>query len=304
MAKIAKTQKVCEDHSGIFWAAVLILLGIFFSLYTFGIINLASWPSFKLYWPIFLILAGVAFLFKKKGIGWILILLTIILGIISGFSSIVSNCGEERSTSQKIDLDRLDKGIKSMEVYLGFGAGEISIGKTPDYLYINQIHTRDQKNPIFAYESEGSVAQISVRRSGGCFFGSNTKESWDVKLFENMPKKIKLSYGAARVDADLRGLSADSLEINAGASSTRIVFDDYTTNAKIDIGASEIKLEFPKTAGIKVTLDIGATSHNFNKLDEFVEKEGVFSTKNYELAENKIQITIDAGASSIESSFY
>ena len=303
MPKKTPNHSKCEiNYSDFFWAIVLIALGIFFGLHTLGIFNLAVWPSFIYYWPVFLILAGVAFLFKKRGIGWTLIIATVILGMMSGWTAIAQSCGEERTVVQNVSMGN---EIQNLDVSLNFGAGEVVINKgNNDYIYYNRIHTSDEKDPSLDYEKSGSDAGLSIKRSGGCFLGNHAKETWDIKLAPNISKNLNLKYGASSLKADLRELNVDNLEINAGASSTEIVFDKHSTNVKIDMGASDIKFAFPKSTGVKITMDVGATSDNLKDLEEFVKTGDSYYTKNYNSAENKIEIKIDAGASSIESSFY
>ncbi len=294
-----KGRRICQNISGLFLGAILLALGIIFLLQTLGLINIAVWGSFKYYWPVGLILAGTAFLFRARGIGWIFIIATIILGMMTGWSYAVSECGEPRSIEQKISMD---PEIEKMDIELDFGAGEVDIGAGDNqFLAVNNVETSDKKDPEFVFEKSGSTGRLSIQRHNGCFLGDSIKQKWNLGLAPGIPKTLKMDYGAANVNMDLRKLFVERVELDTGASSTEITFDSYPTKAVIETGASDMQLFFPKDAGVKISIDSGATSTD---LEGFTKNNNSYYSENYEASQIKINVSIDAGASSIKASFY
>jgi len=264
-----------------------------------GIINIAIWNSFKYYWPIGLILAGIAFLFRARAIGWILIIATIIFGIMTGWSYAVADCGDARTIEQKINSV---EGIDNLDLDLDFGAGEIKIQKgSEEFFAVNKVQTSDKNNPFIKFTSSGSKGKIMVKRAKGCFLGENTTHVWNLSLIPDIPKNLYMDYGAANVFMDFRDLNVQTFSLHSGASATRIIFDDYNTSGSINTGASDIKMDFPENTGVKISVDSGATSTN---MEGFLKKNNVFYSENYDYAKNKIEIGINAGASSIKAHFY
>ena len=85
-----KKIKQPKNHSRTFAGTLLIAIGIIFFLKMLGIINFSIWQGFRDYWPIGLILVGLALIFRMKWLAVSFLFLTLLFGALYS-SPIYSN---------------------------------------------------------------------------------------------------------------------------------------------------------------------------------------------------------------------
>lgn len=88
--------------------------------------------------------------------------------------------------------------------------------------------------------------------------------------------------------------------LESGASTINVeVGDSIQNNAILDFktGASSIDVNFPESVGVKITAETGLSSQEFTG---YSEKDGVWYSKDYEKKLKKIELKLNAGASSIK----
>jgi len=113
---------------------------------------------------------------------------------------------------------------------------------------------------------------------------------------------LDIDFGAAELDVDLRGLLVRSLDIDTGASDSHIIFGSYPTSVEINTGASSVEFEFPSNMHVIFDYDGGASSID---LDGFYKEDSIWYSDGFDNSSlDVISINIDAGASSIDGSFY
>ncbi|MFC2134872.1 LiaI-LiaF-like domain-containing protein [Bacteroidota bacterium] len=281
----------------LFTGIILILIGIIILLKTTGVINIAIWEGFSTYWPVGLILAGIAFMLKARALGIVFIALTIIFGGVFVADQFVS--GETRMIVQEVPFD---ENITHLELDLDFGAGEVFIAAgSDDYLVKNIVNTSDIENPVLKFKKTGSDAKVSISRDGSFPAFGNVENQWDVRVSPTPTISMDLDYGASEMKIDLRGLKTDELDIDSGATSTKVIFGLYSTAVEINTGASELNLKFPEEAGVKIEIDGGAIGTD---LPKFKKLGSTYYSDDYDEKEVQIKINIDAGATSISGKFY
>jgi hypothetical protein len=285
------------NNYSLFTGIVLIIIGIILVLKTTGVITIPIWEQFGTFWPIGLILAGVAFMLRAKALGVVFIALTLILGglfVVEQFEN-----GETRELVQEIAYD---SEVEYLELVLDFGAGDVSIvSGNNDYLVKNMVNTSDVEDPSFEYTKDGNIAKLSISREGSFPQFARIKNEWDITVSSAPVISLDLDYGATSMEVDLKELKTEKIDIDSGATSTKIIFGSYATTVNIDAGASDLNFEFPSDVGVMIDLDGGAVSAD---LDGFKKTDGTYYSDGYDDKELKIYIDIDAGATSIKGKFY
>lgn len=144
-------------------------------------------------------------------------------------------------------------------------------------------------------------SRVNIERVGGAAFGRVPKDTWDVELSPETNFDMNLDYGAAEMNLDLENIKVNRLEIDSGAATTNLKFGSYPTRATMKTGASTVNMKFPKDIGVMVEVEGGAVSSNFN---DFIKKDKTYYSENYDEREDNIEVSINAGASSIKGEFY
>jgi len=286
-----------KHHSKIFFGSMLIIIGLLFFLKNLGVLTFPTISGFATFWPVGLILVGIALILKRKWIASGIIFITIVLGILHLVQS-VDFVGESREVIQTVPSDF---GVEEVTLNLAYGAGDVTIQKgSANFLMKNTAQTADSQDPEVDYDRQGNKASISVERHGSNVWHHQNDE-WDIELSEEVLYVLDMDYGAADIEVDLRGLQVDELSVETGASNTEITFDKYPTSVTFDMGASNVDLNFPKDYPVIVRTETGLTSID---LEGFKKESSVYRNEYYKEGKPAIEIEINAGASSIEGDTY
>jgi hypothetical protein len=282
-----------SDSQGRIAAGIaLILIGLVWLLGEMGLIGTAFFKAIAPFWPIGIIIVGIAILLKWGSFAWLMLFMTLGLAIYSGVHHI-SERGIERTIEKKVDAV---PGVKEVHMKLAYGAGTIKLSRGGSELLKADIRTADIQDPDLTAKQEGESMQIDMDRNGGVWGA----DEWDLALSDDVTYVIDLDYGAADAEFDLRELRVDQLDLETGATSTEIDFGRHPTKAAISAGASSIELAFPEGYPAKVVVESGLSNVELNG---FSKQENEYLSPAYQEGMDHISVRIEAGASSIEGSF-
>jgi hypothetical protein len=122
-------------------------------------------------------------------------------------------------------------------------------------------------------------------------------------LREATPLRLEVETGACQMDLDLTSLLVRDLRIATGASSTLVRMPTAAgeTRARVSAGAAEVKVRIPPgvAARIRVPTSLGEV-----KVDQsrFPGGSGSFESPDYAEARNKVDLSIEIGAASVDVS--
>ena len=286
-----------KNSSGLLTGILLIIITLIFTLKFFGILEFSVLGSLKIMLPLSLLLIGLAIIFRNRWLAASIFILMIALGIfyLTGSSQL-----EQREVLNEIPFE---EGIDAISIGIDYGAGKIKIGAaSPGYLIRHIAKTTDANDPSMEFEKNNSKAKIKIERQAGFSFLKKHKDSWNIALSQNVEIDMKLNYGAANMEIDLKKLKVKELDIDSGATSTQIAFGIYPTKANIDTGVSSLDLKFPGDIGVMIDMDTGAISIELEGFRE-LEKNKFYSL-NYDENKENIEVKINAGASSIKGKIY
>ena len=159
-------------------------------------------------------------------------------------------------------------------------------GKGGKFTYA--VKRSEEKASIYIEREDGDLRFNDDNKSAKIKLALNTEPVWDVNL----------DVGAAKLDFDLSKFKVKKLDLDGGAASFEIKLGDRYEKSyvNIDAGASEIIIKVPATSGCDLNLSTvlsGRTISGFEKVDH-----GHYRTDNFDSAQNKIYITVDAAVSS------
>jgi hypothetical protein len=184
---------------------------------------------------------------------------------------------------------------------LDAGAGSFTIAQTCTSL-IEARTSSSIGSYEFRTESTDSSAQVYATMEGHKA-GWRTR-GWrnrvDLRLNERPEWRLDLDIGAAEVDLDMRPYKVQSLDLDAGAAKVVIRLGALARESDISInaGASSVRLEVPEAAGCEIRVDAPLSSKKFPGFTRI--GDGVYRTENFDTADHKITIRLDAGVSSLK----
>lgn len=308
----------------VFWAFILIAIGILFMLNNFGIFEF-GWRALWSLWPLILIFWGISILPMKDGIK--IAALVAVLGFTIVFFNRISerssfwhfhnfhgfsdqdwegNDNEEGDTytykNQDLNVP-FDSLVTRGMLQLDAAAGNFNVqGVTSDMLAFNK--TGDIGNYSLTTTDENGRKKITLSMEKGRVRHSVEENQVNIKLNEKPSWNLGLDIGAAEITMDLRDYKIDTANVNAGASSIDIKIGDKNpvTVMSFNAGASSIQVDIPKESGCQIKSESFMISKEF---DGFIKKgDGVYQTPNFSSGKNKIYLTVKTAISKIEINRY
>lgn len=332
-----------ERKSNILWGAVLIVLGFLFLGTNLDWFEL-NWSFRKIaqFWPIMLILAGVAaFLSHKKSVynatSALLIAFAIPFGIFTCVDDGVKEIKDEISDGINIDIDDFDDDddnssassdtttgdrnkqyfavemspqVKEATLKLGGGAAEFDLEESPNRLF--EATTLLSFKTGYTLEEEtiagSKVIDFSMEdKKGKSFnFGDDNKIDNNVllKLSTAPVWNIDMGIGAGEVDFDFTNYKVKKLDIETGAASIDIKLGDKQEKVDVDIksGVASVKIKVPESVGCEIKMEGALNAKDFDDFEKI--KDGLWQTKGFDKATKKIYLNVESGLSSLKIDRY
>ncbi len=332
-----------ERKSNIFWGAILIVLGFLFLGANLDWFEL-NWSFRKIaqFWPLMLILAGVAAFFNHKksvynATSALLIAFAIPLGIFTCVDDGVKEIKDEFSDGINIDIDDFDDDndnyssnsdttagdrnkqyfavemtpeVKEATLKLGGGAAEFDLEESPNRLF--EATTLLSFKTGYTLEEEtvagSKVINFSMKdKKGKDFnFGDDNKIDNDVllKLSTAPVWNIDMGIGAGELDFDFTNYKVKKLDIETGAASIDIKLGDKQDKVDVDIesGVASVKIKVPESVGCEIKMDGALNAKDFDNFEKI--KDGLWQTKGFDKATKKIYLNVDSGLSSLKVDRY
>jgi hypothetical protein len=314
-------------YKHLFWAIILIALGVLFILNNLGVLHF-SWYQFLYLWPLILVIWGIAILPVRDAVKLIMVAGVFVITVLfinsapshpswasrfhrSGPFSWEWDDEEDESDTRANTVNQnlvvpLDSLATHGSLDLDATAGTFTFsGEAKDFLEFSK--TGDVGNYEMTTSEGTGRKDITLHLNGKGSSHHFKKNHVEIKLNPKPSWNLNLDIGAASMEMDLSNYKIDTADFDAGASSINLKLGDknpvsvFTFNA----GASSIHLSVPKSAGCQVSSESFLISKTF---DGFKKKEGekgnIYETDNFARATSKIYITVKTAVSSIEIERY
>lgn len=185
-------------------------------------------------------------------------------------------------------------GLLEVEVRLGFGGGELTIGQA-------------QPGMLISGTFEGGVTQKSNGRgrielepvNPGRTFVTYGPVHWEVGVTGAIPVDLRLDTGGNRATIDLTALRIRRLEFHTGASETNLRLPAAgQTSVRVACGFASVNVEVPQgvAARIRGTVSLGSTNVDETRFPRLID---CWASADYETALDRVDIAIEGGFGSV-----
>jgi hypothetical protein len=187
------------------------------------------------------------------------------------------------------------EGATEASVKIQFGAGELTTGAAVTGHLVDGTFLGGVKHRIVG---AGRV-ELEQDTSRGLPWLAH-RSSWTVGLPAEVPLELRVNAGASRSLLDLRDLRVRSLDLQTGASETRILLPRAAgqTSVRAQAGAASLSLEIPAgvAARIRTRVVLGSV-----QVDEtrFPPVAGGYESADYATAVNRVDIDVQGGVGSL-----
>lgn len=258
----------------LFWGLVLVILGGLLLLQTLGII---TWNIWMVFWPALLILAGA----------WML------LG--PGLS-------KRTSTSENLSIPLESAQEAVIDINHGAGLLKMGAGANP----VNLVDGTFSGGVEHRVDYSSHWASLTLSTPSNLIFGipggvGSEGLRWDLRLNDTIPMEVRLHTGAGETRADFSSLQVSKVSLHTGASSTTITLPARARFTSVDVsaGAAAVVLRIPQGVAGRIHLKTGLVGSKIDT-NRFPLNGSVYETPDYESAQNRVEIFVEAGVASIE----
>lgn len=297
------------DQRGFGFGGALILVGIVALLWNFDVLPDRFWPVAWSLWPVSLVAvgAGLALSRIRAWLGSTAFLVVLVAGFGAAWGLAAAGQGPvlHRET---IAVNLGEATAASLEVNVGAGSLTLGADAPPDLLIAGKLESRAVDN-AFSMSTSHTPGSRSVIRLGSLperefsfWPGQDPSEDWFLHLTPDIPTEVRVEAGAADIDLDLRDLLLQRLEIEGGAADIDVVMPAAagTTEASIEVGAASVRITVPEGVAARIEVDAGLSSVQIDEGRFPQVSDEVYISPDFERAANRIDISIDAGASHVE----
>jgi hypothetical protein len=304
-----------------FWPLLLIALGLVFLLSNLGFISGVSWLAVANLWPLLLVLIGLDIAFAQRWPVATLAAEVLVIGAglavmayapsltgglitfhVGGGGSGVSEAGVPRLGANSLSL-RLNGGAARSYRVSGGASNLVEARSANRDLRLTQ--SRSQTAPSGAERVDVRIDQVST--DGGVFRASPAEIT--VQVASDVPATLDINIGAGEFDVDLSEIAVTDARLNIGASSVRLVLPKPTGDVAVRLngGASSLTVTVPNGVEARISTSGGLLSLRSDnpRLGTGGGTGGCLAcgssveTTGYAAAADRVTVTITAGASSI-----
>ena len=286
------------------FATLLIVLGVLLLLQTTGALPWELWASIWRFWPVLIIALGINLAFGRR-MPWLAASLIAVVLIAAVGMAIATFDGRATGVESVAALEEPLNGVKNVDVSIDLGAGTLSIGSLPETsasLVEGELRSFGISDVRTSVTRSGDYAELRLSTNGVIFdFFGNPDRLWEVRLSPMPIISIDLDTGASDLTLDLTGLNVSNLSVRGGAADIEILAPRNAghVNIDIDVGAANVDVVIPEFVGARIDAALGLSGLSVDEA-RFPKTDGVYMSRDFDTAANRIELEIDAGASSVE----
>lgn len=292
-----------EKSGQFFWGLFFLTIGTLFFLDKFDILR-GDFQFIWDIWPIVFIFIGIKVIAKKTIFAPIVnVVFGIFFGILiyGGYQNIIGHRSikydrvdnEEEYEVKKYNHPFNDE-LEYAELDLKSSAGTLVIKRSTKDL-VKCIAKGSLANYNFDVNENDANAYITVEldNENDIIFNGKNRNKLELQLNSEVIWNMDLEIGAAKSWIDLSEYKVNKLKLKTGATDTKLTLSDLLSKTElfVEVGAAILEIKIPKNSGCKITGEMTLIGKD---LDGFDKKDSdYYMTKNYDDAENIINIRID-----------
>jgi hypothetical protein len=284
---------------------LLVGFGTLLLLTVSGVAGLGIWFELVSYWPVLLILLGIKMILAPRAplVGMAVVSLVIVATIAAAW---VPLSVERIDDTPRIAYSTPLENTETFELGMGFVSGRVALRSDPsgDRLFAVDFNNRPAD---VIHDHMGSFSKIYLSTDGfsvdysdgeGDFTLSGLAD-WDLMVSPDVALDLDIRAGAADLDLDLTHLNVRRVFVGAGASQVRIRLPDSgKTLVEIEAGAADIQITVPQGVAARIDNDSFLNSTSIDS-GRFPKLDGEHRSPDFFTAEDRVDIDIEAGASSV-----
>ncbi|MFT4734951.1 MAG: putative DNA binding CopG/RHH family protein [Arcticibacterium sp.] len=334
-----------RNNSNVFLGAILVAVGAFFLAFNYDLFDFEySFRTIAKFWPILLILAGVAVLLHEKKSFYnpttaLLVAFAIPLGIYSAASDGVDEISGEFKDNFHLDWDQDEDWDDSDRKGYNEGSDAVKKGKRTEQKFsvpmtngleeaslsfgggAAEFHLKKSKNDLFEATTLLNIGnyrlsdeltnnrheidfEMKSRQNKNFNFSDNDHNEIFLELSTKPIWSIDMSIGAGDLDFDLSGFKVKNLDIHTGAASVDVKLGDKLKKVSVQVESGVAKVEISVPENVGCEIEMDGAL-NSKDFDNFQKKDNsTWRTADFTKADKKIYIKISSALTAVSVNRY
>jgi len=238
----------------------------------------------------------------------VLILTGVVIGLAIAVVAAMSLRTVNMASLESFSQAQAVEGATQADVQVHFGAGNLAISAlqpSDDSLSRLRFEGPSDLRPDTTYTVSDGVGHVGFISRGAqevwlnLPFVGRARDHADlgVRLSPNVPLTLDVAAGAADSDLDLTKLRVTRLDLQSGASDTRIQLPEAAgfTTLSAKAGVGELRIDVPPTvaADIEITNALGNRTVDQTRFRSF--GNGHYRSVDYDTATNRVEMRLELG---------
>ncbi|MFT5884443.1 MAG: hypothetical protein ACI9IP_000898 [Arcticibacterium sp.] len=334
-----------RKNSNVFLGAILVAVGAVFLAFNYDLIDFEySFRTIAKFWPVLLILAGVAVLLHEKKSFYnpttaLLIAFAIPLGIYSAASDGVDEISEEfkdefhfdwdededwdesdrgsynegseglkkgKRTEQKFSVP-LTNGLEEASLNFGGGAAEFHLKESKNDLFgaTTLLHTGNYRLSDELKNNRHEIDfEMKSRKNKSFNFGDNDHNEIFLELSTKPVWSVDMSIGAGDLDFDLSSFKVKKLDIHTGAASVDVKLGDKLEKVNVEVESGVAKVEISVPENVGCEIEMDGALNSKDFNNFLKEGNSTWRTADFNKADKKIYIKVSSALTAVSVNRY
>lgn len=252
-------------YRGLFWPAVLILIGLLALLANTGVISTDRLNLLIDLWPVVLVVIGLELIARRalQGPAAEVASVLIVLVAVGGALAYVALAPNPNGTGT-LSSTAPGAGIDHASLEIDVGAATVNItGDAPTGVLYNATIDYSGPKPQVSLDTSSGRLKISQGNSSFGVFRNN-RFKLQLAINSSVPWTIVTNSGAATETYDLAGVHVGSIELNTGASREDITLGTPSGVVPISINGGALTVNVHRPAGVAASVSVSGGLVNLN----------------------------------------
>ena len=194
-------------------------------------------------------------------------------------------------------------GATKANVLIEPGAGDLRVGsqRQADILIKGTVPAEGVNSIKSSYTVSNGTGNYTLRGMEGTVFLPSTnlnKWTWSLNLTDQVPLDLVLGIGAGNIDADLRELDLDSLQVKMGVGNSTVVLPQVgNLDAQVEGAIGQLNIQVPE--GMEVLVRTDTALSGVSVPEGYVRTGDVYKSPGYDQAEERTNLSLNLAIGSV-----
>jgi hypothetical protein len=282
----------------VFWATLLILLGLIILGMNTGMISYGFLGLVVDNWPVLLIVIGLFYLFERTKAWYVPVIISVILTVLAIVYANQQYPWDGRGITLVEQV--IPEGAERLNLTLRLDVGPLKVVSGTPYNLSGQLEYAVNP-PSYETSYSGNTFSLDITNADHNWVDNVIKHNsfWRIETPSGLPLKAVIRHGVGYIDLDLNHQPIESLLVNMAIGEMDIKLYQFTSTSKVDIdmGIGKVILTVPEDLPLHIKWKGGLAGHNFKELG-LEQKDRYYISEGPE--DETLEITVSIGIGEME----